>query len=51
MKLKFTLTKTDNGKIHITHFLIACLSAQTTPPRTHRVNGVKSQILKPTFLA
>ena len=46
MKLKFTLTKTDNGKIHITHFL-----DQTTPPRTHRVNGVKSEILKPIFLA
>ena len=24
---------------------------QPTPPRTHRINGVKSQILKPTFLA
>ena len=27
------------------------LNKRTTPPRTHRINGVKSQILKPTFLA
>ena len=22
-----------------------------TPPRTHRISGLKSQVLKPTFLA
>ena len=31
------------------HHDTVSISIRLTPPRTHRINGVKSQILKPTF--
>ena len=31
--------------------IVCALTMSVTPPRTHRISGLKSHVLKPTFLA